>query len=155
MCSCNQPNVNGQPGYSWDGTTISTHPICTPELGEHDVVLFDEPGRCGGIDSHCHHHTLVKCFGSVWLLTCNGTGTHRTKLKAWTKELEALLTTADSNTRYWLLNSFYHTSSDLARESAQKTRDEWAAAFVQKRIVKQKRNHRYSVWIEQPTPVTT
>ena len=66
MCCCAKPNVNGEPGYSWDGKSISTRPVDPPMLEDGDVLLFDEPGRCGGMDSHCHHYRLVKSHGSLY-----------------------------------------------------------------------------------------
>src|SRR5690349_19548495 len=61
MCCCDSPNVNGTPGYKWqprDEPRI--RPIDPPHLRDGDVLLFDEPGRCGGLDGHSYHFRLVK-----------------------------------------------------------------------------------------------
>jgi hypothetical protein len=72
MCCCASPNVNGQPGYSWDGKSVSTQPVNPPALQERDILLFDEPGRCGGMDSHCHHYRVVKDGPWISLLRHGG-----------------------------------------------------------------------------------
>jgi hypothetical protein len=80
MCMCAEPNINGQPGYSWDGKHIGTREVDPPELADGDVLLCDEPGRCGGLDSHCHHYRVVQHYGSVELLVRHGGGQERIRL---------------------------------------------------------------------------
>lgn len=72
MCCCAKPNVNGELGYSWDGKNVSTRPVAAPTITDRDTLLFDEPGRCGGMDSHCHHYRLVKDIGISLLVRHGG-----------------------------------------------------------------------------------
>jgi hypothetical protein len=47
-------------------------------LSEGDELIYDLPGRCGGMDSHCHHLRLVKAqFGGYALLMRHGGGDER------------------------------------------------------------------------------
>lgn len=151
MCCCAKPNVNGQPGYSWDGKDVSTRPVAPPALSDGDVLLFDEPGRCGGMDSHCHHYRLVKNAGSIALLVRNGGGDARVRVSLPRGfSLEAM----DSNTRYWMLNAIYHAYSDGRRTGADAAEMEYRKAFLEDRLRKRKspgRNY-YRIWIE-PKPV--
>src|ERR1035437_10739478 len=100
MCCCAKPNINGEPGYSGDGQTINTRQVDPPALSDGDVLLFDEPGRCGGMDSHCHHYRLVKGCGTE-LLVRHGGGDDRMRVSL---PRGFSLDTVDSNTRYWILN---------------------------------------------------
>jgi hypothetical protein len=61
MCCCGTPVVNGEPGYKWQfNDTPGVRPVNAPSLNDNDQLLRDEPGRCGGLDSHSHHYRLVK-----------------------------------------------------------------------------------------------
>ncbi len=79
MCCCGQPTINGTPGaYSWDGKTWSTRQPEPPPLQEGDTLLYDEPGRCGGIDHHSHHFRLVRRqYGGHVVLVRHGGGDER------------------------------------------------------------------------------
>ena len=69
MCCCGTPVVNGELGYKWNSTDKpGVRPVDPPSLKDNDQLLRDEPGRCGGLDSHCHHYRLVKSYGSLILL---------------------------------------------------------------------------------------
>lgn len=51
MCCCDQPNVNGTPGYKWQPRDKPmTRQVNPPDIQDGDTLLFDEPGRCGGTD---------------------------------------------------------------------------------------------------------
>lgn len=97
MCCCAKPNVNGTPGYSWDGKNINTRPVDPPKLADRDLLLFDEPGRCGGMDSHCHHYRLVKTNLSTFLLVRHGGGEERMRVSL---PRGFSFDGMDSNTRY-------------------------------------------------------
>lgn len=57
MCCCGCPVVNGEPGYKWNPKdTPTVRPVDPPLLNDDDQLLRDEPGRCGGLDSHSHHY---------------------------------------------------------------------------------------------------
>ena len=147
MCCCSEPNENGQPGYSWDGKIVSTRPVNPPMLNDGDMLLFDEPGRCGGMDSHCHHYRLVKSAGGTMLLVQHGGGTERLRVSL---PRGFSLDCMDSNTRYWILNAIYHASSDARRDSRDETSLEYRKAFVDGRLKKRKLPARgvVKVWIE-------
>ncbi len=150
MCMCKKPNLNGTPGYSWDGKTTLTRNVDPPDIQDGDNLLFDEPGRCGGIDAHCHHYRLVSRHGQFFMLVRNGSGDERMLLSSWGASLQLLVTTMDSDTRFWFFNSLHHTVSNHTRKAKETVTQEWASAFVQKRIKKQKRQGQIKVWIEQP-----
>lgn len=146
MCCCATPNTNGTLGYSWDGKSIGTCPIDAPALDERDILLFDEPGRCGGMDSHCHHYRLVKKTGTE-LLVKHGGGEERIRVSLPRGfSLEAM----DSNTRYWLLNAIYHAHSDGKHTGIDSEARRYTKAFLEGRLRKRKspgRNY-HRVWID-------
>jgi hypothetical protein len=57
---------------SWDGKNVGTREVDAPALLDGDVLLFDEPGRCGGLDSHCYHYRVVKRAGLSLLVRHGG-----------------------------------------------------------------------------------
>src|ERR1700679_2419363 len=107
MCMCDKPNINGTPNaYSWDGKSQMTRQPCPPDLRDEDELLYDEPGRCGGLDCHAHHFRLVKSRGHYDVLVRHGGGDERfsiggTVAKLFVPSLEAM----DSNGRYWLFHT--------------------------------------------------
>jgi hypothetical protein len=146
MCCCEKPNINGEMGYSWDGESIGVRPASAPEVAERDVILFDEPGRCGGMDSHCHHYRLVKNVGT-YLLVRNGGGDQRLRVSL---PRGFSLEFMDSNTRYWILNAIYHAHSDGISEARTNTAAEFRKAFAEGRLKKRKLrgSNSVKVWIE-------
>ncbi len=144
MCCCAKPNVNGQPGYSWDGKIEGIRPIDAPVLAENDVLLFDEPGRCGGLDSHCHHYRVVK---GMTLLVQHGGGCERVRLSL---PRGFSFDAVDSNTRYWLLNALYHAHASGKRDGHNNASQEYRTAFAEGRLKKRKMPGRDAVeiWIE-------
>ena len=84
MCCCGKPTINGQiNAYSWDGKAFMTYEPNPPALEEGDTLLWDEPGRCGGIDAHSHHFRLVKRqWGGLSLLVRHGGGDARLSLQS-------------------------------------------------------------------------
>lgn len=146
MCCCEKANINGEFGYSWDGKNIGTREPAPPALADRDVLLFDEPGRCGGMDSHCHHYRLVKEVGTA-LLVRHGAGEERIRVslpRGFT--LEAM----DSNARYWLLNAIYHAHSNGKRDGTDAESARYRQAFAEGRLKKRKMPGRDAVkiWIE-------
>src|SRR6266567_8637784 len=108
MCCCGKPNVNGEPNaYSWDGKRFMTYPPNPPALETGDELLHDEPGRCGGTDSHSHHLRIVKQqYGGLAILVRHGGGTERIALGHRNYILGAMHD-LDSNGRYWLMLGVY------------------------------------------------
>jgi hypothetical protein len=134
MCSCGQPTINGQPGYRWQPTdTPSVRPVQPPALTDEDTLLYDEPGRCGGLDGHSHHFRLVRRYGSVHLLTRNGSGEERFRVST-TPSLVGALAAMDSNARYWTLSALYYAHNDGARTARAEEAARWYRAAVEKRI---------------------
>jgi len=127
MCFCDQPTVNGQPG-------AFERYLNPPDLDEHDSLIFDEPGRCGGIDSHSYHFCVVKArFGNVDLLVRHGAGDERIRISnpnPVITSLEAL----DSNGRYWILHALFHAQSDAKRAGRDQECAAWRKAAAEKRI---------------------
>lgn len=150
MCCCDHPNVNGTPGFKWQpNDEPRVHPVDPPEIIEYDTLLFDEPGRCGGLDCHCHHYRVVRRFCSVYLLVRNGGGDARIRLTD-TPSLLATLAALDSTARYWVLNTIYRAHSDGARQAADQCNTTWQRAAAEKRIKtrKQRGGDSVKVWIE-------
>jgi hypothetical protein len=134
MCCCDQPTVNGEFGYKWqpNDAPIIRRPD-PPELLEGQTLLHDEPGRCGGLDSHCHHYRIVKWYSSTYLLVRHGGGDEYFRLSM-TKSLVDALTTLDSTARYWLLNAIYHAYSAGKKEGTEKANSYWRTAAAEGRI---------------------
>lgn len=149
MCCCGQPTVNGQPGYRWQpNDTPNTYPVNPPALNEREQLIFDEPGRCGGLDSHSHHYRVVSSAGALALLVRHGGGDERVRLSG-EKVLSRALLSLDSNQRYWVLNAIYHAAADSRRAGAQNTETKWRTAAAEKRIkTRKQRNGGVKVWIE-------
>jgi hypothetical protein len=147
MCCCGQPVVNGQPGYKWNANdNASVRPVNPPSLNDNDQLLRDEPGRCGGLDSHSHHYRLVKSCGSLMLLVRHGGGDERLHLS---RPVESVLAQLDSTDCYWALNAIYHAYSDGKRSGSEKTANNWRRAAAEKRIKtrKERGSNTVRVWI--------
>ena len=86
MCSCGKPTINGELGYRWQPTDApSIHPLNPPDLRPGETLVYDEPGRCGGMDSHSFHYRVVSsirrwqawrrgCADQAAVLHWSGTG---------------------------------------------------------------------------------
>lgn len=146
MCCCAKPNINGEPGYSWDGKAVSTRPVAPPDLNEGDILVYDDPGRCGGMDSHSHHYRVVQNCG-IKLLVRHGGGDESIRLSL---PRGFSFAGMDSNTRYWILNAIYHAYSEGKSEGSGKTAIAYNTAFVDGRLKKRKSPGRdyHRVWIE-------
>jgi hypothetical protein len=151
MCCCGKPVINGQPGYKWQpNDKPGVYPAMPPALGEHDTLLFDEPGRCGGLDAHCHHYRVVKRRGVLYLLVKHGGGEEAFRLSS-TDSLTETLSALDTNARYWLLHTIYYAHHDGISDGYKEATDKWYKAAAEKRIKtrKQRNSDRVKVWIEQ------
>lgn len=157
MCCCAQPNVNGTPGYQWNPKDApSIRPVNPPALREGDTLVFDEPGRCGGLDSHCHHYRVViDAHGRHALLCGNGSGDHAIRISNCRAVIDALAK-LDSNGRYWLLNAVYHAEQDAVIQTNSKVNARWTQAAIDKRIKVSRRRNAVRVSITpapaEPTP---
>ncbi|MFN3076880.1 MAG: hypothetical protein ABT940_08390 [Alphaproteobacteria bacterium] len=119
-------------------------------MQEGDIILYDEPGRCGGIDSHCHHYRIVSHLGGgTDLLVKNGAGESRIRLSNSTA-LRPILAAMDSNARYWLMNSLAHGYSDGKARGSESVEATWRQAAAEKRIKTRKlpNGRGVKVWIE-------
>jgi hypothetical protein len=138
MCMCGKPTLNGEPGYSWDGKRYGVRPVDPPALQEGDELVYDEPGRCGGLDSHCHHLRVVKArYGGFKLRVRHGGGDEQIDLGSTRMAIDAL-SQIDSDSRYWLLLRLYHVQNDAARQAAQRTAETYRQAFIDGRLKKRK-----------------
>ena len=154
MCCCEKPNINGEPGYKWNNPSgvAGVYPANPPTLPEGDVLLADEPGRCGrGTDSHSHHYQLTKSHGSLLLLVKHGGGEEGVRLSM---SIADTLLALDSTARYWLLNAIYHAHSNGKRQGRDSTAATWRQAAADKRIKTRKYRGTSSVkvWIEDAAP---
>ena len=154
MCCCGKPTINGEQGYRWNepaGPT-SVYPVNPPDLGEHDTLVWDEPGRCGGLDSHSHHYRVVKSLASVYLLVRHGGGDERVYLSP---TIMRPLSLVDSTARYWILNTIYHAQANAARDARDKESFKWRMAIAEKRVKTNRRRIRGmypKVWIVEKVP---
>lgn len=132
MCSCGTPTINGQIGYKWQpNDTPSIRPLNAPALSEGETLIRDEPGRCGGLDSHCHHYRLTMHHATYYLLVRHGGGDERIPLfKPEVNAMKGL----DSTSCYWILNAIYHANAEGKRNARQTTELQWRRAAAEKRI---------------------
>lgn len=149
MCYCGQPTINGEFGYRWNFTDAPM--VRKPDPPETDeTILFDEPGRCGGQDSHSYHYRVVGATNGAQfptLLVRHGGGDESIRLsngKAILHALEML----DSNGRYWLLNAIYHAHADARRSGRDAADAVWRKAAAEKRIKVRKLRGRDAVKVE-------
>lgn len=151
MCMCDKPNINGQKTYKWmKSHSKSIYPLNPPETFIDDVILFDEPGRCGGTDSHAFHFIVIERMGSLLLLVKHGggedsirigstRGNHRRGIR------EALENATDSNARYWLMQTLYHTVQDERRLSTEAERSIWSKAAREDRLkIRSRQGQKYA-----------
>jgi hypothetical protein len=132
MCCCPKPNVNGTPNaYSWDGKSFMTNTPHPPELAEGDTLMADEPGRCGGIDSHSHHIRLVKQqYGGHAILVRHGGGTERLPLGHRAEGITDAAMAMDSNARYWFLLKLL----SVVRDATDRKSEEVTATGARRRL---------------------
>ena len=151
MCCCGKPTINGMPGaYSWDGKTYGTHDPNPPTPAVGEAVIYDESGRCGGLDAHSHHFQLVKGPFGYAILVRHGGGDERIPLGSNGKLMVPSLASLDTNARYWLFHTIYSTHR-AAEDAAATERDAvWRKAAAEKRIKTRKLPSRgaIKVWIE-------
>lgn len=152
MCCCAKPNVNGNPGYNGNTSneSASSHPVNPPALQDGDALLFDEPGRCGGLDSHSYHFRVVKHAGCIlYLLASHGGGEERIRLYPH-KGLPDMFGALDSNARYWILATIHAAYSNARQTGREETAATWRKAAAEGRIKtrKQRGQNSVKVWIE-------
>jgi hypothetical protein len=149
MCCCDKSNINGELGYKWQpNDSAGVRWPDPPTITESDTLLSDEPGRCGGIDSHCHHYRVIEGW-CLWLLYKHGGGEGRIRLSN-SAAMRPLLGALDSNARYWLLNSIYHAYNDGQMNGSGRMDEQWRKAAAEKRIKTRKLPHNrgVKVWRE-------
>ena len=135
MCCCGKPVINGELGYRWQPEHApSVRPANPPDLQDGDVLLYDEPGRCGGIDSHAHHFRVVNDRGAFYLLVRHGGGDERHRFGWGKTALSRALESLDSNGRYWLLCAAYHAISEAASNARHSEHSRWTHAVAEKRV---------------------
>ena len=150
MCMCGRAVKNGEPGYSWDGKGTSIREVNPPDLAKGDTLLYDEPGRCGGLDSHSHHFRVVRTeYGGMVLLVRHGGGDERITAGLF-NVLSAPLAAMSSTDRYWVLHAIYEARGYGMRDAREKENARWRRAAAEKRIKTRKMPGRdaVKVWIE-------
>jgi hypothetical protein len=150
MCCCDNPTINGKMGYKWQPKdTPSITPVNPPELSALETLLYDEPGRCGGLDCHSHHFRVVRGPGGLGLLVRHGSGDEHIRL-SFTDTFKNTLASLDSNGRYWLLHTIYYAHEDGEKNGRHATAAIWRTAAAEKRIKTRKVRGVDSVrvWIE-------
>ncbi len=149
MCCCGKPTINGEVGYRWNKPegAAGIYPVNPPAIADNETILYDEPGRCGGLDSHSHHYRVVRSFGSLYLLVRHGGGDERIRLSC-AETLVAPLAVMNSTGRYWLLNAIHHAQSHAAQAARDAEAARWTRACVEKRIKTRRSRYTVQVWIE-------
>lgn len=153
MCCCGRPTRNDELGYRWQpNDRPSIAGVNPPELQDSETLLFDEPGRCGGQDSHSHHYRVISRAASLWLLVRHGGGDERMRLSN-PDAVKAALQALDSNGRYWVLGAIFHAQRDAETKAQQATAAIWRQAAAEKRIKTRKLPSRgiVKVWIKEKT----
>lgn len=132
-----------------DKPTINDEAWRAPKLADGDVLLHDEPGRCGGLDHHSHHFRVVKSSSSVYLLVRHGGGDERIRLFPH-KALPSFFEAMDSTARYWILATIYAAYRDGEEDGRGSECAMWRKAAVERRIKtrKQRGTDRVKVTIE-------
>ena len=149
MCCCEKPNVNGEPGYSWNGKGVSTREPSPPALHDGDRLLYDEPGRCGGLDSHCHHFVLVRdTRGNLVIRVRNGCGDSAVVIarnySPGSAVIEKQMAAMDSNGRYLFMQAIVTTHSNAITDARDEATNSWSLAAIEKRIkIRRRGGHKY------------
>lgn len=152
MCCCGKPIVNGERGYRWQPNDApSVRPVNPPTVDNGDTILWDEPGRCGGLDAHSYHFLIVRKSGSaaLYLYVRHGGGDEHFRLSGSTM-VDAALGMLNSTDRYWLLHAMYHAHSDAKITAKAEANFRWRTAAAEKRIKTRKIKGGVKVWIEPP-----
>ena len=150
MCCCEKPNVNGQAGYKWNfDDNARIRPVDPPDADGAEII-FDEPGRCGGIDSHSYHFRLIKEHGAISLLVRHGAGDEKIEYISNSRAFVSALNNLDSDGRYWVMLAMFHAQKDAARNAKAIESVNWSRAAAEKRIKtrKMRKNGHVKVWIE-------
>lgn len=147
MCVCGTP-------------TRETDEHRAPLLGERDVLIYDEPGRCspqvngtGNTDYHSHHFRLVQRHSFYTLLVRHGAGDEAINVGGrYTRVAELFAMLPDSDARYLMLYAIYRVHSEAARASRDVERAYWQKAARENRIHTRKMPRRddVKVWVEVP-----
>jgi hypothetical protein len=154
MCCCGTPTINGQSGYRWQPNDApSVRPVNAPALIDGETLIRDEPGRCGGMDSHCHHYRLVSSgHGRYTIIVRHGGGDERIPIHY--PEMDAI-SRMDSTSCYWIMRAIQGAHSAGKSEAKQETNMKWRQAAAESRIKTRKlrgqANHVRKVWIEPRT----
>jgi hypothetical protein len=161
MCMCGKPTINGEPGYYWNTRAVpaSSYPVNPPELHDGEMLVFDEPGRCGGIDSHAYHFRLaINTGGDIFVIVRHGGGDERFRVAAYmpgVRHLIEALKQTDTHGRYWMLHLLYDVHHDGADKARDAERGKWTRAAAEKRIKVRRRGGRATVEIVAPPAAVT
>lgn len=135
MCMCANPTVNGEPGYcSTYGAPVGVYKPNPPELRDGDELIFDEPGRCGGVDAHSYHHRLVKGYGDNYTILTRHGGGDRAFPVRWPESVIQSMRRMCSADRYWLLHGVAYSAEGGERSARNAESRRWHQAAVQNRI---------------------
>lgn len=129
-------------------------PFRKPALDPQDRELCSEYGRVirpsGGmaIDYRSHWLVLVKDgeVGQYALLVSHGGGNERISL-GYRLGWESVLPSMDADARYLLLYTIYNAHREAATQAQASTGRTYQLAFLEGRLKRRKRNHRYHVEI--------
>lgn len=152
MCCCGKPTINGTtPIKMTFDTPAFSYPPNPPDLRDGETLVHDEPGRCGGTDSHAYHFRVTVDRARVYLLVRHGAGDERMEF-GWKETTLPALGALDSNGRYWLLCAAFHGMKKCEREAREIERAEWMKAAAEGRIKtrKQRGSNFVKVTVERP-----
>jgi hypothetical protein len=166
MCMCPKPYVNGTgPGYRWNNAadplqSLPTNPPPLPEGPFTDAtLLYDLPGRCGGLDCHSHHFRFWIDCNILYLACRHGGGDRAYPLgRHYPKEgkanpiLAAVESLPTDDDRFWFAHRLFTSVDDASRLSRQNEHEKWRKATIEKRVRVNRRKKFPTVEILEATP---
>ncbi len=132
-----------------------------PTAQEGDIILLSECGRVikhsdtahWSVDYRSHWFKLVKAgkAGAYYILVKHGGGEERHELEFHADYLVRGIETLDSDGRYMAMHTLYSSISTARRNAERSTSSYYQIAFLEGRLKRRKRNHRY--YAEVLTPI--
>jgi len=118
-----------------------------------DTVIFSECGRITHkTDFRSHWFKVVKQeYGPACLLVKHGGGEERLRLDYKAEKLIALWSVFTSDERYMMLHMIFDLIKDATGNAKNETARKYQLAFLEGRMKKRKRNHRYYCEVKPKT----
>lgn len=133
-----------------------TEPLRRPAIPEDATIIFDEHGRVlhhgnnFGVDYRSHWFVLIQEGTHYALLVRHGAGDERINLgyKSHVGPVIDSFATLDSDKRYCALYCLFDLYKDTKKNATDRTASYYQMAFLEGRMKRKKRDHRYYVRVE-------